>query len=412
MKIGYFTSLDGWGGSETYLLALIKGVRESGHDVTLYGVEGTRLFHELSSLGVRCIPWKNSSASSEHPNVSEPLSCEAGDQANAPSSLSGACWRSSSPTWIKMLSGNLQEVLLLRRLFAENRIDVMHVAVHGYEVAGVACRLVGIPCVAMNMITPPTERYWFRRWMMRTTAKLYNIFSSQSAYCTEVWRKFAQLNPKRCAHIWSSVDLDLYPSARIDSRDWNSSPLRLVSLGRLHPMKGYSYLIQAMNELKDDNIVLEILGEGSQREELEGLIRCYGLEDRILLPGHVENVVDHLLSAHCFVLASVSHESCPAVLSEAMAAGLPLITSDFGPLAEINRNEETGVVIPMHSSEGLARAIRLLAINREDAQAKGLKGRLFAEEHLSRKRMIDKTLALYSMCASDSSGHLANLATK
>ena len=49
MKIGYFTSIEGWGGSEMYLLRLMQGVRERGHEVLLFGVEGTRLWAEAGA---------------------------------------------------------------------------------------------------------------------------------------------------------------------------------------------------------------------------------------------------------------------------------------------------------------------------------------------------------------------------
>ena len=113
------------------------------------------------------------------------------------------------------------------------------------------------------------------------------------------------------------------------------------------------------------------------------------------MPGHVENAEDCLQQADCFVLPSVSHESCPAVLAEAMASGLPLITSDFGPLAEVNLNGETGLVVPMHDPKALADAIRTLADAPKRCRDLGQAGRARAVEHFSRDAMIDKTLAIY-----------------
>ena len=59
MRIGYFTSIEGWGGSETYLLTLMKGVCKSGHTPILFGIEGTRLFREARESAIECIAWKD-----------------------------------------------------------------------------------------------------------------------------------------------------------------------------------------------------------------------------------------------------------------------------------------------------------------------------------------------------------------
>ena len=171
---------------------------------------------------------------------------------------------------------------------------------------------------------------------------------------------------------------------------------RIVSLGRLHPMKGYEYLVDALALLSDNRATVVVFGEGHLRRQLEGRIASMGLRHSIQLPGYAEDPEIALRKADCFVLPSVSHESCPAVLAEAMASGLPLITSDFGPLAEVNIHGETGLVVPVRNAERLAQALRTLMNDPALAARMGQAGRERAVKSFSRDLMVEKTLALYA----------------
>ena len=376
MKIGFFTSNKEWGGSESYLKSIIHGMREKGHNVVFFGVEGSRLFQEINAEGIECAAWTSSRYTrSDKGGLIEVI-------------------LRAIPLYVTLLLGNLREMMYLQKLFKINSVDVMHINVSGYEVAAASCRLRGIPCLAMNLITPPDEIYWFRRWMMKMTLRLSNHVSSKSNSCTEKWIELACLNRNKCSYVWNSVDLSRFKYDETKHKNINDV-FRLISLGRLHPMKGYIYLLEAMKLLNDENITLDIYGEGHQREELRGLISDLGLKDKVSLFEHIENPEDQLMIADCFVLPSVSHESCPAVLPEAMACGLPLITSDFAPLTEVNIDGTTGIVVPMRDSDALAGAIRCLYEDRNLAENMGQAGYQRARDHFSRERMIEETASIY-----------------
>jgi len=383
MHIGFYTSIEGWGGSESYLLDLMRGVVRRGHAVTLFGVEGTRLWGVAGESGLGCVA------------IARADSGQAREDAHVMPAAQRFKARTLAPRWVRLLLGNANEVRRLTRVFGGHRVDVMHVAVSGYEVAGLACRRFGVPTVAMNMVTPPEESCWMRRWLMRYTQRRYDHVSSQSAYCTEQWIRIAGLNPAKCSHVWNGADLSVFTPPDTPRVREQHDPLRLVSLGRLHPMKGYATLIDAVAELADPRIQATIYGEGGQRGELEGRVRAHDISERVKLPGHTEDAAEALRAADAFVLPSVSHESCPAVLAQAMATGLPLITSDFGPLAEVNRHEQSGLVFPAGNASALADAIRRLTDHPEEAEQMGCRALKRARAHLSLDQMIDQTLRLY-----------------
>ena len=265
MKIGFFTGLDAWGGSESYLKQLIVAVRASGHAVVLFGVGGTRIIDELRLEGVECVICRQ--GASRH-DVS-PLS-QAKSPLNARSNLSSRHQLLRIiPAWVKLLAGNEREVRHLCRIFAAHPVDVMHIAVHGYEVAGIACRIHRIPCLAMNMMSPVAEEYWIRRLLMKYTMRAYDHVSSQSAYCTQAWINFAGLSPAKCSFVWSSADTNLFHPAHAKGERSAGDRFRIVSAARLHPMKGHKYVIEAIKLLNDPLIRLDIFGEGPEREELQ-----------------------------------------------------------------------------------------------------------------------------------------------
>lgn len=394
MRIGYFTSIEGWGGSETYLKSLMLGVRERGHKPLLFGVDGTRLWDEAKAAGIEAIAWYSVSKG----NGSSPQGARAARSAASVRFVKSVrrVARCLAPRCMRLLAGCAGEAKHLSRLFAVHPVDVMHVNVSGFEVAGLACRRVGIPTVAMNMITPPIERYWIRRWLMRHTLRRYDHVSSQSEYCTRTWAEMFGLDATSCSHVWNSPDVERFRPDPIVHVRRREDHFRIVSLGRLHPMKGYRYLVDAMAALNDKRASATVFGEGPLRKELESQIASLGLADSVQLPGYAEDPEVALRDADCFVLPSVSHESCPAVLAEAMASGLPLVTSDFGPLAEINSHGSTGLVVPARDPERLAQALVRLMNDPDLAVRMGNTGRRKAVESFSRELMIDKTLALYS----------------
>jgi glycosyltransferase involved in cell wall biosynthesis len=132
----------------------------------------------------------------------------------------------------------------------------------------------------------------------------------------------------------------------------------IVAVGRLHPQKGFDYLIRAFAEVR--RILpcrLMILGEGAQRCELERLISNQGLVADVQLAGFQDNPYSYMAHATAFVLSSL-YEGFGNVLVEALALGTPVISTrcPVGPL-EILEEEKTGILVPPADEHALAGAI-------------------------------------------------------
>ena len=150
----------------------------------------------------------------------------------------------------------------------------------------------------------------------------------------------------------------------------------LLNVGRLIPVKGQRYLIQAMPKvlIQYPRAHLLIAGEGELRESLAALCRVEGVEDHVTFLGRRNDVKDLLMMSDIFVFPSLS-EGCPNALLEALAVGKPCVAAHIGPTAEVVQDGLTGILVPTQSPDALAEAVIYLFDHPEQAEAMGQGGR-------------------------------------
>lgn len=145
----------------------------------------------------------------------------------------------------------------------------------------------------------------------------------------------------------------------VDHPWFNSPELPVIlGVGRLEKQKNFSNLINAFVKVRQVREArLMILGEGSERDRLEDLIRELGLENEVEMPGFVRNPFAYMARAAVFVLSS-SWEGRPLVLGEVMALGTPIVSTNCpsGPY-EVLDGGKYGELVPVDDSEALASAI-------------------------------------------------------
>lgn len=158
----------------------------------------------------------------------------------------------------------------------------------------------------------------------------------------------------------------------------------IVNVGRLHEQKNQILLINAFakisNEFSEYN--LEIYGQGELESELKDLIKRLKLEDRVILKGTTNNLFAEIFDASLFVLSS-NYEGMPNALMEAMALGIPCITTDWKPggAREIIVNGKNGLIISNNSQEELAKAIKYMLENPEQANLMGRNAKEICRTH-------------------------------
>lgn len=187
------------------------------------------------------------------------------------------------------------------------------------------------------------------------------IFQSEGA------KKFFHLSSKQKAvviHNSVTVPQDRYPIP--STRD-----TRIVTVGRLHPQKNPYLLVDAFALIADKfpALTLEFYGDGDLKEEIQAKINAMGLSERVHLNASRKDIFDCIRTARLFVLTS-DYEGMPNALMEAMALGLPCISTDCRPggakaLIESGRN---GIIVPTRNANALADRMIYMLNNPQEAE--------------------------------------------
>jgi len=161
--------------------------------------------------------------------------------------------------------------------------------------------------------------------------------------------------------ISNGVDVQRFgPTVRAQRDD---ATFRIICVSRLTARKGLDTLLRAIAELKDIDVLLQIVGTGDSERELKALTKSLALESRVSFAGYVaqEDLGSYYRRADAFVLPSLS-ESCAMALLEAMSCGLPVVVSSAGGNPEIVDHEVNGLLFEPDSSTQLVHALRKLAV--------------------------------------------------
>lgn len=160
-------------------------------------------------------------------------------------------------------------------------------------------------------------------------------------------------------------------------------PIRAVAVGRLSPEKDHVTMVRAMGVLRDRgvNASLDLVGEGPERKRIQDEIGALRLDDRVRLLGGVTNdLLPPLYSRSDLFLHSSVREGLPVVLVEALAAGLPVASTDVDGIPELIRDGQEGLLVPPRDPEALAGALARLS-DRELMTLMGSRGPERARQH-------------------------------
>lgn len=146
---------------------------------------------------------------------------------------------------------------------------------------------------------------------------------------------FPELDVKVCYNPIDSEQILTLSKQAVDSIPQKGDRIRLVSTGRLAPVKAFDRLLRIVNRLKNDGISIELwlLGEGGERKTLEKYIGDNALENEIKLVGFQTNPYKYLVLCDLFVCSSIS-EGFSTAITEALILGLPVVSTEVSGVRE------------------------------------------------------------------------------
>src|SRR5262249_39010195 len=157
---------------------------------------------------------------------------------------------------------------------------------------------------------------------------------------------------ERIVRIYNPVPVDrARPPA--SAAELAARPATVIALGRLAPEKGFATLLDAFALLRRADARLKIFGDGPDREQLQRQGGRPGLAGRVELPGYVADPWQAYFEASCFALTSRS-EAFGNVVVEALASGLPVVSTDCGGPVEILDHGRFGEIVPVGQPKPLA----------------------------------------------------------
>lgn len=350
------------GGIENHLRALAEGLAARGHDVTVLVTNEARRTEITSINGVRVIK----AARLLH-LASTPL----------------------SPDLIRQA----------RHL----RADVVNIHMP-YPPGDLAALGIPAPLVVTyhsDIVRQQRLLQIYRPLLHHTLHRAARIIATSAPYIES--SPFLRQYAGKCRVVPLSVDVDRFAAVSPDAaatvrQRHNIAPHDRVvlSVGVLRYYKGLHILLDTM---RDMDATLLVVGDGPEREQLEQLAAQYGIADRVRFVGRVadQELPAYYHAADVFVLPShLRAEAFGIVLLEAMASGLPVVSTELGTgTSVVNQHGVSGFVVPPADPHALARAIYVLLANDDLRCWMGAQARERVVAHYTHDRMIDETLAVY-----------------
>ena len=287
--------------------------------------------------------------------------------------------------------GRIARLFYLRNLFRERQVDIVHshnTLAHFY--ATLAAKLAGVRVV----VNTQHGRGCGDSWRARAQFRIANFFSDQivgvSEDAVELCRRDDRFSRQKTTTIWNGIDLD-----RFEYRGPAVDPVA-ISVARLSPEKDFSTLLRAVWILIQDvpEFRLQIVGDGPEREHLRSLSRDLKLDRHIEFLGECSDVPQRLARAGFFVSATRT-EGISLTLLEAMATGLPVVTTRVGGNPEVVQDGRTGRLVKAGCPERLANAMREMLLDRDAWPVMGELARQRVEQHFNVRNMVRQYESLY-----------------
>lgn len=307
---------------------------------------------------------------------------------------------------------SLFNLIALTLWFRKSAPDLLHIHNGGYpgaascRIAVLSAKLAGIPkiiFVVNNLATPSGN--WLDRRLDSFVRRNVDTFITASLQAKEYLAKNRSVDPERITQIFNTVWDSAISRTRpelLAAYGFPDDCYLIVDVAFLTRRKGQILLLQAMAAIREsdpaafERMRLLLVGDGEDREYLEGFIAQNGLQAKVCMTGFQADSSDFINGADLFVLPSIANEDMPLVVLDAMRLGKTIISTEVSGIVEEIRNGIDGILLKPESLSGLPDAILNLYRNPALATRLGQSAQIRFREVFSYQTFTQKYLALYT----------------
>lgn len=305
-----------------------------------------------------------------------------------------------------MLPYRPDHVLGMVRYIRKNRFDIVQSLKYGPNfMDALVCKLSHIKVFISSR---RNIRHWSGTLKMHVGERLRNLMTDHIIANSESVKDLTivveHVPATKITVIYNGVDLEKVDAARYKTDKSFRSSLAIPSgavvvgnLANLREVKGQSYLVKAFADVvgrTDKDVYLVIQGEGPEETKLRALVKELKIEGRVSFSTSPKDRFKVMGSFDVFVLPSMGEGFSNALL-EAMALSLPCIVSDVGGNPEAVVHNVSGLIVPVKAVEPLAEAILRLVEDPALAKEFGVKAREIVERQYTVQRMVSAHERLY-----------------
>ena len=288
----------------------------------------------------------------------------------------------------------------LCRYISKNNIDVIHThsSVDSW-LGGVAGKLLGVPVIRTRHVSLPVNDFFPNHLLYSYIPQ--RILTSGNMI-SDVVKQIRCVDSKKVISISAGVDLSKFNSGVSGEKIRDELKIEVDEflvgkIGVIRGWKGHNYFLEAipfiLKEIPKARFV--IVGDGPGFKEIQDKVRVAGLDDKVVLLGHREDIPEIIAALDVQVLASFKGEGTPQVIPQAFAVKTPIVATTIASIPDLLGNGERGVLIEPKNALSLAQGVLKVFRNPEIANRLVENANSFCLKELTVDQMMDRTISVY-----------------